>query len=117
MTVRPPRTDWIRSRASPAMPSRNRSLLWGRVRRSTTTATANRSTRAPAHSLWRCSQNTPPVISGIIVPKQVGQSGQARLDPVACTTLPRRRSARVQKRTNSSSERAIQSQRPSSSHS
>jgi hypothetical protein len=30
-----------------------------------------------------------------MVPKQVGQSGQAKLEPVAWTMLPRRRSARV----------------------
>jgi hypothetical protein len=31
-----------------------------------------------------------------MVPKHVGQSGQARLDPVAWTTLPRKRRRSVQ---------------------
>ncbi len=51
--------------------------------------------RPPATSRCRCSQNTPPVISGTSVPKQVGQSGQARLEWVAWTTLPRKRSSNV----------------------
>ena len=94
-TVRPPSTDWTINSAIPASPARCSHRRSGCRRQVSQAAAANNSTSPPATSRCRCSQKTPPVISGIMVPKQVGQSGQARLDPVACTMLPRSRSPRV----------------------
>ena len=96
MTVNPPKNDCTSSNPTPTIDKRN---IQGRSDVSflaNHVARMNIKTRPPATNLWRCSQKTPPVISGIIVPKHVGQSGHAKLDSVAWTMLPRKSRPSVQ---------------------
>src|SRR5581483_12134999 len=67
------------------------SVLW--------TATAKRVIKVatvPAIKRWPCSKRTPPFISGNKVPKERGQSGTARLEPVLVTKAPAKSRRKVQ---------------------
>src|SRR4029077_587158 len=86
-TVMPPSAIWMASRAGRSQATRRRPGTRVRARASPVVATI-RTVAANADSRWLYSINTSARSGGITEPWQSGQSGQARPEPVALTTLP-----------------------------
>jgi len=92
--VSPPKTAWTTRRSIPiTAPTFTRRDA--RSRKANQVPSANMSISPPAQRRWICSQKTPPSMTGIHDPKQVGQSGHASDELVACTMLPSRSSESV----------------------